>query len=120
MLGKALVLGALLLASATASAAKPEDYVGVWGVTMTATYSTCKSTKVGDVKSEEWNFNVESGKIKVVSQGGLGTNFPAQTGRDDFLLDDGDRLRPVLTAIAGAPANGSIEVVLEHTISAWS
>jgi len=73
MLRAALPL-AVLLVAAPALGSKPEDFVGLWGVTMTTSYSTCKTAKVADVKSEEWNFNVEAGRVKVVTLGGTGTD----------------------------------------------
>jgi hypothetical protein len=93
MLRNALVLS-LLLASTPAWAAKPEDFVGVWGVTMTATYSSCKNASVGDVKSEEWNINVEQGKVSVVSVGGAGTDlkYEGEFGKDGiFELRNGSQ-----------------------------
>ena len=72
---RAVLSLSILLSSATALAGKPEDYLGMWAITMVATYSSCdKAAKVGDTKVEEWNFNLESGKIKTVTVGGTGTD----------------------------------------------
>lgn len=62
---------------------KPQDYVGTWNVTMTANYSSCpRGTKVGDVKSEQWQFNSENGRIRVVVVGSA-QNDPGYVGEVD-------------------------------------
>lgn len=57
-------------AAAPATALQLADLVGTWKIVMTVNYSNCKeSAAVGDMRSEQWNFNVKGGKLDVEVMG---------------------------------------------------